>query len=386
MPDIILQFSKRMMKKKFEVNLDFCDDETYQISFQPKDQLNTSFHGQIWIDRDNSFIRKIHLEIKDTQQHPFVNVENKKIKDISCSITKVFKDNDTYLFVDHTLFNISFNCLDINFNNVYGDSPFYQKRLDISSLLYFYDEGDPFILPYFEYDNKYRDYRKLSMIPYNEVFWENKKLLLSQHQKKQLGVFENDGILINYDNEDFGIDFIAEFYQWKTGHFYENYYHIFWSHKKRVVLKPEFMDMQRESMKMENLRQPRYTYHFKVQIFLDINPVDSTFDCKSFTIFDQTKSFYYLQVNPLSNAFLNIYFDICEIERRKMDLKLQNKNLILDEINDIYNETLFEIDLITNQYLKEVQKGENIISMQKWNAYVVERLGIDNISMFQLAE
>ena len=392
MPNIILQYSKRMMKKKFEVSLDFCDNELYKISFHPKDSSNTAFQGEIWINKKSSFIRKISLEIVKTEQHPFVNNGLERIKDINCSITKVFQKNDTTIILDHTLFDLRINEMNYNGKTKAGISPFFGKQVEISSVLYFYDYKKPFILPYFEYDNSYRDYRKLSIIPYNEAFWNGKKLLLSNHQKKQLGVLKTDGILINFDKNHFGNGFMKQIYTGSPAfnnrnYWYEHQPYFFWSKKYRMTLNKHLIDKQEpESDEFFEHRMIRDLYDFKVQILLDINPVDSIFNCKAFTVFDLTKTFYKTDENENSNAFINIYFDICEIEKQRMEKKLIDNNQNIEVINAIYEETLNKMDSITNQYLIDVKLGKDKKELKEWNAYVLENLGIDNIKMFMQAE
>jgi hypothetical protein len=44
------------------------------------------------------------------------------------------------------------------------------------------------------------------------------------------------------------------------------------------------------------------------------------------------------------------------------------------------------MDNITKRYLKDVEIGENEKQMKKWNDYVKEHLGIDNVTMYRKAE
>jgi hypothetical protein len=38
---------------------------------------------------------------------------------------------------------------------------------------------------------------------------------------------------------------------------------------------------------------------------------------------------------------------------------------------------------ITNRYFNEVETGRNQIKMKKWNEYVYENLGIDNLQLLE---
>ena len=83
------------------------------------------------------------------------------------------------------------------------------------------------------------------------------------------------------------------------------------------------------------------------------------------------------------NAFFNIYFDICEIERRKMEEKLKTNIYTVEQIDYVYKETIENMDILTKRYLKEVKLGENKKLFNKWNQYVLESLNIDNIKMVE---
>jgi hypothetical protein len=248
-------------------------------------------------------------------------------------------------------------------------------------ILYFYDYDNPFILPYFEYASDYDDYRKMSIIPYNKVFWSNNStMLLTEKQKEELGFFAHEGYLINFREGNYGKDFLKlpDYYS----KFYENYY-TFWSQKKRILLNREMEQNKAYSLEKISQSIPADLYNLKVQVLLDVTQLNDTLFCKSYTVFDAYKTFYHLPEQPYTNVFLNIYFDICEIERRKMETILDNTSKTVTQVDSIYNLTLKGIENVTSRYLKEVQLGKDENSMEKWNNYINENLGIDNIKLFQ---
>jgi len=383
-PAIILQFRKREMKRRFELNLDYCDSELYKISFNPKQNPQETFNGEIWIDKKSMMIKKIRLWIENTRQHPFMAFGNDSIEHISINLNEEFRDNDKQLLINHLVLDLQINYISRRDSVSNSQLPFLKRNIEINSVLYCYDYNKPFILPYFEYDNGLSDYRKLSIIPYNQSFWNYRKLLLTKDQKDKLGIMSKQGIQINTTDQEYGIDFMQENlkkHQWiDKGHtFFENQAYLFWDKDKRI--RSENIGIQDSKFSHQSSIQVN-KYRFYIQILLDINETDDIFDCQSYSVFDQSKSFYYLEENEYSNAFLNIYFDICEIERQKMQEQLNIKNQSLAQIDSIYQQTLLNMETITHQYKKEVQHGKNFIMLKKWNAYVKENLDIDNIEMF----
>ncbi len=382
LPNIILQYRKRGMKKKFQIKLDYSDTEVFKISFIPKENKDNIFSGEIWIDKKSYFIKKVSLYAENLTKHPFLGRGNDSLTNISIKTEYTFTKNDTVIQIDHIVFNMQMNYYSLR--GSVGPLPNLKRSIKISSTLYFYDFDKPFILPYFKYDNHYMDYRKISIIPYNKTFWENRKLLLTKEQKKQIKIMTHKGVFINYDQGNFGKTFMLKplnkTFLYKNG-FWEYLSHIFWSSNDRIIFNEDIIKNQKPEPYYNN-RMPRDMYHFEVQIFLDINLIDSIFDCRSYTLFDLTKTFYRLEDNNYSNVFINIYFDICEIERQQMEKELLINHESLSQIDSIYNKTISNIEEITSKYLKEVQHGNNVIMLMKWNDYVANELGINNLLLF----
>jgi len=389
LPAIILQFRKGVMRKYFNVKLEYSDSELFKISFIPKENSNNLFSGEIWIDKKTYFIRKISLSSQKVRTHPFEAFINDSLAIVSLNVNYTFSRNDTLIQIDHIGFNVKMN---YHGNSKYqeGQLPVLKREIYINSILYFYDFDKPFLLPYFGYNNKFSDYRKLSTIPYNQAFWQNRKLLLTKDQKKQVGIIGNEGVFINYDQNNYGTGFLKKTmeqfnYNLKYRHDIWGWrYYLFWTKKERIFLKKDIIEEGTAKPTYYRSITPSDMYSFVIQIFLDINHFDGAFDCKSFTIFDLSKTFYKLEINEYSNAFVNIYFDICEIERREMQKELLVHNTSLNVIDSIYNKALINIEAITNKYKKEVQRGNNVKMLKKWNDYVFDELGIDNFEIFQL--
>jgi len=385
LPDVILQYGKNGMKKRFDVSLDYSNADLYKISFWPKNNKTNSFHGEIWIDKHSSLIKKIHLNAQNISKHPFIAFADDSIANVSLNTTYTFRQNDSIFAIEHIIFDMNFTYYSITGSTLLSNKlPDLVREITISSVLFFYDFNNPFILPYLEYDNLYTDYRKISIIPYNKNFWSSRKLLLTNEQKKQAEILNKEGVLVNYDTGNYGINFMKDEFKSEKKYykgFYEHPSYLFWSSTVRVVLKKDII-IKQSNQAYSYSGIPNDMYDFKVQILLDINSNDSKFDCKSYTIFDLTKTFYWLKTNEYSNAFVNIYFDLCEIERRKMENKLLKYNKSLRQIDSIYSNTLLNIENVTHKYKKEVQRGNNVKDLKKWNDYVLDELGIDNIKLF----
>jgi hypothetical protein len=123
-------------------------------------------------------------------------------------------------------------------------------------------------------------------------------------------------------------------------------------------------------------------YALKAQIFMDVNPAGDSLHWLSATVFDVYESFYKLPEEKITPCFLNIFFDLCEMERRKMENELRSANYDMAGIDSVYRQCLVSMNEQTELYLKKVQCGKKLEELKKWNDIVFNTLGIDNFKIF----
>ena len=76
-----------------------------------------------------------------------------------------------------------------------------------------------------------------------------------------------------------------------------------------------------------------------------------------------------------------MYFDLCEIERRKMVEKIEKGPKTIARIKSIHKESIDHMKLVTEQYLDEINLGNNIRKVAEYSKYIRAELGIDNVEM-----
>ena len=57
-----------------------------------------------------------------------------------------------------------------------------------------------------------------------------------------------------------------------------------------------------------------------------------------------------------------------------------------EEIDQAYTRVMKDIDAIIRDFQIEVDRGQDMEAMQKWNQLILDELGVDNISFFKLTE
>lgn len=382
-PLLPFQMRKGAMKKNFDVAMLGFDGKVYNISFLPKDNNKECFSGEVWIEKGTNNLLKIRYSTTNSEIHPFLpTLPFDSLWNVSLEITSSFKIESDRLIPDYTFYNYSFNYYSrrdsittcIAWKNL-------ARKINSKGLLYFYDHNQPFILPYFKYSNNFDDYRKMSFIPYNEDFWnKNNTMLFTEIQRKNFSILVNEGQLVNFGSGNYGNQYLKYLTSWVTVQLFEFYY-AFWSLDKRII--PNINTPQFETYPPEKINQniKSNLYGLKVQILLDVTSSGDSLLTRSYTVFDNAESFFHLPIDSNTNAFLNIYFDICEIERRKMQKVLDYPLFSALQIDSIYNSAVANMNSVTSQYIKDVDIGENSKYFEKWNKYVYNILGIDNIKL-----
>ncbi|MEI6884214.1 MAG: carboxypeptidase-like regulatory domain-containing protein [Bacteroidota bacterium] len=380
-PSMPLQMTKKEAKKLFKLSLGPGDNETVHITFNPRKKENAQFSGDLWIDRKTGALLKSDLLVKNAEKHPFLPLfPADSICSLDLNITHTFEKEGLSNKLDHINFSYRITYKSVRDTPTVAVPSIIKRDIMTRGIMYFYDYGNPFILPFFEYDKDVEDYRKISIIPYNDFFWDNNNtLVLTDKQKENLGFLAKEGYLVNYRDDNFGNDFLRIRHSDSTSSsFYEcNYY--FWSPAKRIMLNRKLYQNRIYPQEKINNSILSNLYSLNVQFLLDVTQKDGTYNFRSYTVFDAVQTFYHLEEEPETKAFLNIFFDICEIERRRMENQLNSSANTIQKIDSIYKDALNRKDEITKQYLKEVKLGKARPDMAKWNDYVFQNLGIDNL-------
>jgi len=391
-PQLPLQMTLRELKKKYLLEMEYSDDKMYKIKFRPRKEPGWYFAGEIYIEKNTDRLIRIDLTVENAAIHPFLPLSPKDtLSHVDLKITRTFRTEGGAYLNDYISFNYDVRYKSVR-DSVSPRVPFiFTRNIHTKGIMYFYDYDDPFILPYFEYDPGFDDYRKMSIIPYNEVFWNNNnKLLLTEKQKSDLGFFAQEGEVINYRGINYGKDFLTIVNTHLSNDttitpFYEFYY-TFWSPDQRIILNRKLRQNEVYTRERANQSIQSNLYRLKVQLLLDVTQIEDSMYFKSYTVFDANRTFYHLPGQPYTNAFLNIYFDLCETVRREMQGELESRAWSMGQVDSIYKCANGKMDSITQTYLKEVQLGKNAKELSTWNSYILTKLNIDNLGIFQAGE
>ncbi len=366
-----LAYSVRKMRKKFNLvlekkYLDFQGDSIYVVRFTPKESKGQLFSGVFWIHAGEKRINRFSFTCEGCLQSPFVPIfSTDSISDVRLSISREFKTRMGQEALYETDFSYSFHYFSRK-----GKSYAEDYVIKSNAVLYVYDYTSGFELPRFDFaENCVSDYLKINAMPYNEFFWD-------RHSEAKIYDFEDQ-------NDRFYSEpgVITNRTWYKNNPYFKRVYEspfITWS-DYRILIK----DLIAAKGLIDSTHWKPETYKLSVKFFLDINHYQDSTHCISSTVFDPWETYYYYRVDTLTNCFLNLYFDIHEIQRQEFARDIQSCKDSPEIIRKKFEAMQEKASLLARRFLNETNRGLNYDPMIKWNDYVRSRLGIDNMLLFR---
>ncbi len=367
-PSSPLEYSKRRLQKKFELSLikRYVENGAvlYQLEFKPIQDEDYAFHGTMWIDSTHNTLAMIKLIDSDSKRHPFLPMfPDDTLNRIDLELTKRYKTNGKQTQVQS---------IDFNYNIGYTARGGLKYLVNTSAIMYAYNFEEPFVAPFFNYaESCERDYAKINSTPYNEYFWESiDEFTLSEATDANENYFSKYASVTNRT--------LFTQYIHKTAHFLENPF-VTWS-DKRITFR--YAEQANDYNDVHSQVLPSSRYNLDVEIYMDVNQFDDSVHVISQTVFDPYESFYHFKLDSAGRAFINIYFDLVEIERRAFESNIQHEDRTVQDVIEAYRATQNRLETLTTTYLSDTERGRNITGLKKWNQHVNDHLGIDNMQYF----
>ncbi|WP_306643654.1 carboxypeptidase-like regulatory domain-containing protein [Sanyastnella coralliicola] len=372
-PRTPLEYSSRKLKKRYELSLisRTLDDEgrtIYTIAFTPFEKSDWFFEGTAVIDSTSNRLLRIDLSIEDAAIHPFLPIlPEDTILNVDMRISRTFELDDQHSRFHHMDFDYSIEYKGIN-RDPYTTST--------SAVLFAYSNGDLFELPQLEADlTGASDYRMMNAYARNPFFWENcAELRMSDEDGANEAFYGSPSVI----TEDLLFDPNFTFPQgFKAGGFH------FWKESSRISGINTLASSDSTSFWDETIQE--IPYFIDSKLYLDINDCGDSLDIYTRTLLDPFTSYFNLPQNGKALAFINMYVDIAEVERRRLQSELVQASDI-QEIKTLFNHANAELERELLRYTREVHRGENMIAFKSWNEYIKYHLGIDNFAYFRVDE
>lgn len=358
-----LQLNKRRLKKTYHLALKSFDSRIYQVQCTPKESNPNYFKSTLWIDKETKRCLRIELHQENAQRHPLRPIHSTHVLD-SLNFRTI------YSFAEEAPYQLD----KIEFDyQLYYDDQIKQRRINSSGVFLFYAPNEIFQLPLNGGEQeKVNDYQTIVSQPHNAAFWEHNAVISpSKKSKEYQAFFEKYGVLLNFNELSKYTDLLKNNTRnWSEKRLLLEHINGF-SHPTYEYLDPTKPNVSKASINAEK-------YEFAVHIYLDRNEFDGKTHYVANTWIDTDKTFYFLRRNRYTDCFLNIYFDLAEIQKRQLLDRLNSGTYSAKEVETLYREALKSLYATYKEYITKTQYGEEYDAMEKYIQHVKGELGIDN--------
>lgn len=364
-PETPFQSSKKRLKKKYRLTLTSkyanADNVIYSIQFEPRAKTRELFSGLVSIDSASNRIVKVELEIKDASIHPFAPIwRDDQLQKVDMSITRSYYISGTKLQLESLDFNYRFKYIS-NRDSIQRSQEVYSY-----AVLKPYDRSSLFHIPDFQdYDLAHSDYRKLTQLPHFNPFWSNSSRFSIIREGDTRHSFINNAVDIPHSLSSREQFFEAPYLTWKK--------------KKRIRFAQASQDSLQRSIDQLSLQK------LKLNAYLILDPwqIEDSLYLLTYSQFDPFGSWFHYSITCRAQAFVNIYFDLVEIERRKLEEKILDSEMSVSEARTIYQQSLEELEQKHFQFLNSVNVSSDCFGLDIWNDLVAKELEVNNIETFE---
>lgn len=366
------ELNKKTIEKEFFVQREskFRDKEgrvVYAIKYTPKKEATLLFYGKAWIDSTSGNLLKVELNSDSTLVSPFIPLfPGDSLKKTAFRISKTFALQDDKMYV---------KSIDFNYELLYASLRQGEYTVRSNAVLYAYTYKEEFLLPFYDIQTStLSDYRRITCAPYNAFFWENIQEFQMDDVVKKNELFAKQTVLIS------DISKPASGLYLRKGFFEHSF--VLWSpHRMHLV------DKLPRGTVYEDLdgMLPSRRYFLQAYLYLDVNTFNDSTHYLVKAVYDPFRSYFHYPNSKRGDAFINMYFDLFEMEKRKLEMDVLNLNTRdRNVLKSAYDASLGNVLQESRHYIKDVERGKDEFAFKRYNAIVNKNLDIDNIEFYQL--
>lgn len=337
-------------------------DGVDHLRIVPRSNNPLAFTTELWLEPGREAVRAVELRCKNCPKHPFVPLyEHGHIDTVDLRYKQFWSAGPTPFP----------QVMQLDYHMAYT-GPGTHERFTTHALMHAYDQGSGFTLPLFSYAGEVPDYRKIGWLPEDTTFWQRVQPPLPTTRQEQAIRFlrMND---INHGQWFNALD--------NGSNFFKPPYAL-WSAERRIKL----IELK-DAMALASMTTPPHdpdSTTLVAQFYLDMDTVEGRFVHRSFTVADGYSTLVPEVREPWTDCFHNIWFDLCEMERRRLEADLNTSGMTPTRAAVLHTAHTRALQRTTQRYLNETANGTRCEALFPWNALVKEAMGIDNIALLGL--
>lgn len=347
-------------------------DGVDHLRVTPRKGHGEAFTLELWMEPGSDRVRSLQLSCTDCRRHPFLPLfDHGRIDTVDLRYRQTWSTTGPPLP----------EVMELDYRMVYA-GPDFMQGFRTHAVMHAYDRSVPFILPLFTYTSEIPDYRKIGWLPEDSLFWVRQRPPLpTERQQRDMDFLRRNDLRRGgwYQRLSNERNFLTANY-------------ALWDAERRLWLQAMTSGDPREtSSRVTEGRSSDHAYSMEgpkvalvTQLYLDMDSMDGMFTHRTATVLDGYRSYYLEPEHPWTACFQNIWFDLCELERRRLEDRLRMPGMTVERARVLHSEHSTRLASTTEEYLRTTKYGADKEALLPWNDQVRQGLGIDNLALFGL--
>ena len=352
--------SVRRLKKEHQVELVSAGEGPEgvdHVRVLPRGDARRSFTLDLWLVAGSAQVRALELSCTDCLHHPFVPLlPGGSIDAVDLRYKQTWSTNAPHLP----------ELMELEYITTYSGIDF-RERFHTHAIMHAFDPGTPFIPALFPWRPGLEEYRMIAWMPQNPSFWQRMRPPLpTERQLRDQAFIAAHDVRASawYTTQERAHDLLRPIY-------------TAWSAERRLDLG----HVQRRWEPRPNGVPDPHKVDLQAHLYLALDTTGGEFRHFSVAVFDELRSFHAAPAKPWTRAFLNIYFDLCELERRRMEHALTAPGMDVERARTIHALHVAGLEETLDDLMAATRKGQAGTVLGSWNATVLAELGIDNLQL-----
>ncbi len=346
-------------------------DAVDHLRVVPRAHNPEAFTLDLWVEPKTEWIRALELQCTNCPKHPFIALfDHGRIDTVDLRYRQTWTTSGWR----------QPEVMELTLRVAYTGPGFSEAYLT-HAVMHLFDIRSKFIEPLFAFSGDLPDYLRMNWLPEDTAFWERMHPPLpTARQQRDMEFLRNNDLRDGQWLLRLGPDtrYLASHY-------------ARWHPTERVLLQGVATQVPTEPFQRTRISELTGEHAIYIgplpvnlvaQIYLDLDTVNGTLLHRSATVLDGNHSFDMVADQPWSAAFHNIWFDLCELERRELERRLDQPGTNLLRAKALHTEYTARLKALTQRYLEETAYGDRFSGLGPWNERVKRELGIDNLNLF----
>ena len=347
----------RELKEEFRVDLLSAGegvDAVDHLLITPRDSSAGAFTTELWLAPRGPAVRALEVTCDNCRPQPFIPLfDHGRIDTVDLRYRQSWTSGKRPMP----------EVIELEYDLAYT-GPGFSERMHTKALMHAFAQGEQFIPTLFPWRPGMEEYPSISWMPMDSAFWQrmDPPVPTERQERDRAFILEHD-IRRNswFDSLRLDHDHLRPRYTAWSAEGAVDTTHLFGV--------PEYRPAPYKAPVVQ----------LRTHLYLDLDTTGGKLTHRSIAVFDGGAS--WLLYRPWENSFdayINIHFDLCEMERRAMEERLNVPGMTLEKARRIHAEH--------TQRMKDEQRKmamsvwPQFINLMNWNMKVRHVLGVDRVN------